>query len=257
MPAQKNKKSMIWTLYPTTKLWLCLAITVLLFSANQLWLSILITIVTAVWMKKEKLSVQFKAFLAFAIIYSISLLIVHGALNPKNTTEAFRIPYIDLVFYTEGLETAKKYFNRIIPLTSTMFLLFSTLNMTDFGVALQKIGIPYGITYMFVSSFQMIPLLNRERKQIENAQRARGLKAEGSVWIKIKACIPLLMPVVANTISGVQTRAISLLTRGFKYPCAKTVYRDIKKTKLDKILIAICWLILLLCIAADVVRRFA
>ena len=63
-------------------------------------------------------------------------------------------------------------------------------------------------------------------EQIRDAQRARGLNTEGSLLQRFKAFIPIMVPVVANSIVKVQDQAVAMETKGFNSECKKTVYRE-------------------------------
>jgi energy-coupling factor transporter transmembrane protein EcfT len=72
--------------------------------------------------------------------------------------------------------------------------------------------------------------------QIMDAQRARGLETEGGLWKRFGSFIPIMVPVVANSIMKVQQQAVALETRGFNAPMEKTVYRDLERGTADHIL---------------------
>jgi energy-coupling factor transport system permease protein len=97
-------------------------------------------------------------------------------------------------------------------------------------------GLPYRASFIFITTFQSLPQLNKEMHQIMDAQRARGLETEGSLWKRFSSFIPIMVPVVANSIMKVQQQAIALETRGFNAPGEKTIYRDLKRSSADHIL---------------------
>ncbi|MDR2370984.1 MAG: energy-coupling factor transporter transmembrane protein EcfT, partial [Treponema sp.] len=146
------------------------------------------------------------------------------------------LPFFAVRFYREGLLYALKFFRRIAPLMAALFLLFRTMNMTDLGVAMNMGGLPYRASFIFITTFQSLPQLSKEMHQIMDAQRARGLETEGSLWKRFSSFIPIMVPVVANSIMKVQQQAIALETRGFNAPAKKTIYRDLKTSAADHIL---------------------
>ena len=66
-----------------------------------------------------------------------------------------------------------------------------------------------------------------------DAQRARGLNTEGNLLQRFKAFIPIIVPVVANSIIKVQDQAVAMDTKGFNSSCKKTVYRELTPYKWD------------------------
>lgn len=107
------------------------------------------------------------------------------------------------------------------------------VGMTDLGVTMCKAGISYNFVFTFVDSFQVITLLRKDMEQIRDAQRARGLNTEGNLLQRFKAFIPIIVPVVANSIIKVQDQAVAMDTKGFNSSCKKTVYRELTPYKWD------------------------
>jgi len=167
------------------------------------------------------------------------MFVINGTLNPVidyTKDPVYILPLLKWKFYKEGLEYALTYFSRIAPLMAALFLLFRTMNMTDLGIGMFEGGVPYHMSFMFVSTFQTIPVLGKDMNQIMDAQRARGLDTEGNLWKRFKSFLPVMVPVVANSIMRVRDQAIAMETKGFNSTVKKTVYRDLARTKADMIL---------------------
>ena len=222
-------------LYPITKIWFGLGMIVLIFAATNYWLSagvfalFTFLIFTCGFMK------QFKFVLLGMAILGFSLFTLQGTLNPDNVTELFTL-FPPVVFYREGLIKAANLYCRILPLVSCLFLIIRTTNMTELGVALNRAGISYKFNYVLVSTFQIIPVFQKEMMQITNAQRARGLVTEGSLIRRFQAFVPIIVPLIANSISKIQAKAIALESRGFNAPVQKTYYRMVERRRIDTVL---------------------
>jgi energy-coupling factor transport system permease protein len=119
---------------------------------------------------------------------------------------------------------------------AALFLLFRTMNMTDLGISMNRGGLPYRASFIFITTFQILPQLSKEMQQIMDAQKARGLETEGNLWMRFKSFIPVMVPVVANSIMKVQMQAIALETKGFNAPAKKTIYRDLEIRGIDHFL---------------------
>lgn len=254
MIQDRKKNTFVKRLYPLTKTLVALAVVVLVlvFGCYRLTAAVVLFFVTL--MSKEKMWTFLKSFLWLGSTYSLFVFAVHGLVNPINATPAFVIPLVNLTMYQEGVAFAAKYFNRIVPMMAVLMTTFGSINMTDLGVAMRRAGLPYRAAYIFTSVFQLIPVLSRESEQIMNAQRARGLNTEGNVIVRIKAFVPIMLPVVANSIMSVQSRMISLLTKGFEAPCEKTTYRQLERTTADKVLCAISYAVIAVSCAAAILR---
>lgn len=235
-----NKKdTFLKQLYPNTKLWMALCLTIVLSFTNNNYIALAVLIISSLMVYTEGFIFEFK-LVAFAIItMGLSMYLINGTLSPTNDyTQApmFVIPILNWKMYEEGVLFATKTFLRIAPLMSSLFLLFRTMNMTDLGVAMNEGGLSYKASFVFITTFQMLPLLGRDMGQIMDAQKARGLNVDGSVWQRFKAFIPVMVPVVSNSIMKVQDQAIALETKGFNSSGKKTIYRELQKTKYDSIL---------------------
>lgn len=125
--------------------------------------------------------------------------------------------------------------------------------MTDLGVAMNEGGLPYRAAFIFISTFQILPILSKDMQQITDAQKARGLETEGNLIQRFKAFLPIMIPVVSNSIMRVQNQAIAMETKGFNSTAKKTIYRELDKTKVDLIL---KWLSIALTLIAVVYRIF-
>ncbi len=114
-----------------------------------------------------------------------------------------------------------------------LFLIFLSIDMTDLGVTICQAGISYTAMFTFIDSFQVITLLKKDMEQIQDAQRARGLQTEGNLIQRFRAFVPIMVPVVANSIIKVQDQAVAMDTKGFNSDCKKTIYRELTPCKWD------------------------
>ena len=80
---------------------------------------------------------------------------------------------------------------------------------------------------------------------------ALGMSHHSAQDIAAMAAIPIVIPVVSNSIMKVQNQAVALNTKGFNCPGEKTIYRELEKGKADHVL---KWLSIGLCVIAVVYR---
>lgn len=69
-----------------------------------------------------------------------------------------------------------------------------------------------------------------------NAQKSRGVETEGNLFIRAKAFLPILIPLVLSSIAANEEKALTLEARGFSMPVQKTQLIDIPKAKRDQLL---------------------
>ena len=129
---------------------------------------------------------------------------------------------------------------QILMLAGSSILLF--FNMTDirrFMIALEQKGVSPKTTFVVLSSFQMITELSRMSSLIMEAQRARGIETEGSLWIRVKAYIPIIGPLIISSIAHIEERVITLESRAFSAPVTKTRIQTVDENRTDHLFSAI------------------
>jgi energy-coupling factor transport system permease protein len=237
----RDKPTFLRRLYPNTKLWMCLGLTITVVVLANTWYSMVVLVLGVFFIFREKYYLEFKVVASAILLMAFTMFLINGTLNPVNdfTKDAvlvIPVPFLPFKFYREGLLYALRYFQRIAPLMAALFLLFRTMNMTDLGIAMNRGGLPYRASFIFITTFQILPQLSKEMQQIMDAQKARGLETEGNLWTRFKSFIPVMVPVVANSIMKVQMQAIALETKGFNAPAKKTIYRDLEIRGIDRFL---------------------
>ena len=100
-------------------------------------------------------------------------------------------------------------------------------------------GMNYKVVYVFLSSMQMIGVLNNKSKTIMNAQRARGVETEGNIFVRAKAFFPTMVPLVLSSITDMEERVLTMESKGFNAPCQKTHLLVLHKSGAEKGTIAV------------------
>jgi len=234
-----EKDTFLKRMYPMTKIWASLGFIVGVFTFSNYYISSVIFVLALLVILKEKMFKEFKVLLIAAILLGISLFLIQGILSPSNQTVVWNIiPGTGITLYQEGLTTAANVYCRIVPLIAVLFIAIRTLNITELGVALNKAGVSYRASFVLTSTFQIIPVLNKEMHQVMNAQKSRGLNTEGNLLNRMKAFIPIMVPLISNSIMKVQNQVVALESKGFNSSAKKTYYRDPPKQKVDYIIVA-------------------
>ena len=79
---------------------------------------------------------------------------------------------------------------------------------------LSDAGVPFSLAFLLTATLQAVPRLRARAGQILAAQRCRGLRVRGSPWLRAKAVVPLVVPLVLSALAEVDERAIALEARG-------------------------------------------
>lgn len=220
---------------PAPKLWLSLGLILSLLLIRNTYYAIAIMVISIIMIIKEKQFGLFKVILVGMSIMFLCMYGMHGAIAPNidkaNDPIAFTIFGIN--YYWTGFDHATKFYLRVGPMMPALFVLILSIDTADLSVVMCRAGIPYNAVFTFIDSFQVITMLQKDMDQITDAQKSRGLQTEGSLITRFKAFMPIIVPVVANSIVKVQDQAIAMDTKGFNIKCKKTVYRDFVPYKWD------------------------
>lgn len=233
-----------------TRLWMALAVLVAVLAIQNYYLSIAIMIISYIEIIRNKMTGMFKFILIATFFMFVFQFLIYGTILTKEQDKTVLFYFFDTIpYYLYGFNKAVHFFFRIAPLMACLFLLIMSIEITDLGCVMTKGGIPYKAAFIFVDCFMTIKVLSKDMEQIMDAQKARGLVTEGNVITRMKAFVPVIVPVVANAISKVQDQAIAMDTKGFNSECKKSVYRTIPNNTADKIIKVLCWVIIVACLA--------
>jgi energy-coupling factor transport system permease protein len=191
----------------------------------------------AVWGKvlPELLRTTFKIALPFAI----SVFLIQGLFWTGGTPVLTLGP---LSFKAEGLLFAIQSTGRIIAVVGSFLLLSLTARPDALMISLNQAGLPKALTYIVLATMQIAPRFQAKANTIMDAQRSRGLETEGSFGRRVRALLPLVIPLVLGSIIDIEERAISLEARAFSRPGAKTSYLILRDSTTQRV---VRWLLLL------------
>jgi energy-coupling factor transport system permease protein len=128
---------------------------------------------------------------------------------------------------------------RLVLLTGTFTLLFSTTTHREFSLALEKLGVPYRYAFSLSLAFQSIDLLDDEWRAIQEAQRSRGVTQNVStirkLFSRIRDLMALTIPAIVLTTKRAWMITESAYSRGFDSPNRQS-YRILKFQWMDGVL---------------------
>ncbi len=221
-------------LYPLTKLLLALTLILGGFTIPVPWASYVIFIAIilplSIWgdVWKQMVWAVWKIVLPFAI----SIFLIQGIFWGSGDV-LFSIGPITIE--EEGIAFAFASVGRILLVTSS-FLLFAMTTRPDLLMnTLTKVGFPGAITYIVVTTIQIIPRFQAKAATIIDAQSSRGLRIEGNFLQRVGAVTPLVLPLVLSSLLDVEERAIAIEARAFNSPGLKTSLIDCVDTQYQRI----------------------
>ena len=147
-----------------------------------------------------------------------------------------------------GLYTGLTFLLRIfIMVISTMALIMST-PINDLMEFFSKIKASYKLSLVVTLAISFIPTLIQKKDMIFQAQKARGagISQKGPIN-QLMAFIPIMIPLIINSIIMANNLSISLINRGYGANNSITTLYDIKMRTLDYIVVALALLIAAMC----------
>jgi energy-coupling factor transport system permease protein len=169
----------------------------------------------------------------------------------------FRFGWITI--YEEGLRQGifiSLRFFLLILMTSILTLTTTPIEITDglesLLAPLNKIKFPvHELALMMSISLRFIPTLMQETDKIMKAQTARGVDfSSGPIKERIKAIIPLLIPLFVSSFKRAEELAVAMESRGYRGGEGRTKYRQLnwglKDTAMLAMLAALTLVLILL-----------
>ncbi|WP_255452299.1 energy-coupling factor transporter transmembrane component T family protein [Sporosarcina sp. ANT_H38] len=219
-----DKKSVIHDIDPLSKLlfvFISIAITYILpthlFVISVLAFTFIVLLV-------GKVFTYIFPVIGVSMLLIISIVIVQGFFHPDRATLLFEIG--PLPVYKEGFAFAFLLTLRIINMVCAFGVLILTTKPDHLVDSLIYKGMSPKIGYVFLSVLQIIPQMMAMTSKITDAQRSRGMEKEGKLKTRIKSFIPLLGPVVLNSLNDTRERSIALEIRGFNAKGTKSFLNE-------------------------------
>lgn len=155
----------------------------------------------------------------------LSLVLVQGFLYPG--AKDILLTLGPLALKREGLLFGAQILSRLTLLTSATLLLLLTTAPADLTLALTQIGVPREIAYVVLAAIHLLPQMQARAARITDAQRARGLRTEGSLRVRARALLPLIGPLLTSALHDTEERALALEARAFRAPGPKSSWRQL------------------------------
>src|SRR3990170_7367947 len=208
-----------------------------------LFLLILIPLAKIAGVSRALLSRTWRVVLPFAV----SVFLIQGFLWPGGTP-VFVVGLASLK--QEGLIFAIASTGRIIIVVRS-FLWFAVTTRPDMLMnSLAQRGLPTSLTYLIVTTIQIVPRFQARAITILDAQRARGLETEGNMLQRTRGIFPLVVPLILSSLVDVEERAMAMEARAFNRKGRKTTLIEIQEAAWEPfarwgLVIGLLWLFLL------------
>lgn len=231
---QQKSSNPIVSLYPTVKIFMFLIYTVgtlllALVTIGEFALLLLLFVNMALVILLYAFSGKMQAYVSLMKRLAIMLLIIVSVqvffIKGENPVLVWKLGFIKVHAY--GLRSGIRFLCCISSIAGMFSWLFATTSRRDLCIAFQKIGMGYNTSYVFLSTFAMIDTLRNNLEVIMDSQRARGVETEGNIFIRAKALLPSLVPLVVSAFMSSEERALALESKGFRYDCPRSSLIDV------------------------------
>ncbi|KRL84840.1 energy-coupling factor transporter transmembrane component T family protein [Ligilactobacillus apodemi] len=224
--------SFVHRLDPRAKMILCFYFVLIVFLCNnwQTYLLLSATTLLCAVLSKIKLSYFIKGVMP--LIWLILFTVLLQVFFTRGGTVYWQFGPLTLTQF--GLLNGVFVFCRFVLIIFMSTLL--TLTTPPLAIAdateslmapLKKIKVPvHEISLMLSIALRFVPTLMDETTKIMNAQRSRGVDfSEGSLVKRIKAVIPLLIPLFVSALTRAEDLATAMEARGYRGGEGRTKYR--------------------------------
>lgn len=251
--------SLLHKLDPRVKLFgtMIFLISIFLFRGIYGFALITVFLISVIKLSKVPFGYMVKGLRAIVVLMVFTALFSLFLTNSQNVVWHWKF----LSITQEGIETAVKMIFRLTYLilgTSVMTLTTTPNELTD-GLEkslkpLQVIHVPvHDIAMMMAIALRFIPILIEETDKIMRAQMARGADFEsGGLVKKVKAMVPLLVPLVISAFRRANDLAMAMEARCYRGGEGRTKMKPLAYTRRDYI----GYLVLIVFLTSIIVLRF-
>ena len=232
-------RSIIHKLDPRVKIVLVLALVVMLFIADTFLAYAVTTALILVVILLSKVPFVFVLKGLKPILY---ILVFTSLLNIFLTdgTIVYKLGFLKITY--EGLVLAATMVARLILLVAATSILTLTTSPIMLTGAIEKLLSPlkvfkfpaHEIAMMMTIALRFIPTLLEETEKLMKAQSARGTDfMSGGIFQKIKAMVPILVPLFINSLKRADELALAMECRCYRGGDMRTSLKTLKITSRD------------------------
>jgi energy-coupling factor transport system permease protein len=244
--------SIVHKLDPRTKLLGTFAFLLVIFLANNFWSYGLLIVLVLLAVACSKINFLFFLKGLRPMLLLIFLTVFLQVFFTQGGVEYFHWKFLHLT--SQGLVSGLFILTRfmlIIFISTLMTLSTQPLALSDavefLLKPLAKIKFPvHEVGLMLSIALRFVPTLMDETEKIMKAQRSRGVNFnEGNLWKRLKALIPILIPLFVSAFKRADELAIAMEARGYQGGDGRSKYR-VLQWKIPDFGVLIIFLVLLI-----------
>lgn len=234
--------SIIHRLDPRSKLLAMFLLIVISFWANNPITNLLLFVVTGIFISLSGVPLSFFIKGLRSMFFLIAFTTIFQLFFISSGQVLWEIGFIKIT--SHGIEQAGIIFCRFVLIIFYSTLLTLTTMPLSLATAvesllgpLKRFKVPvHEIGLMLSMSLRFVPTLMDDTIRIMNAQKARGVDfGEGSIIQKVKAMIPILIPLFATSLKRADSLATAMEARGYQGGVGRSQYRQLSWMRKDSI----------------------
>ncbi len=136
---------------------------------------------------------------------------------------------------------------KVVCVVPIALLFIACTDPSEFAASLAKIGVSYRAGYAVSLALRYIPDVQREYRNISQAQQARGIDLSGKdkFFTRLKNSVAILLPLIMSSLNRIETVSNAMELRGFGKEKKRTWYTQRKLKKGDWLAIGFAIVLLL------------
>ena len=234
--------SIIHRLDPRSKLLAMFLLIVISFWANNPVTNLLLFVVTGIFISLSGVPLSFFIKGLRSMFFLIAFTTIFQLFFISSGQVLWEIGFIKIT--SHGIEQAGIIFCRFVLIIFFSTLLTLTTMPLSLATAVESLLSPlkrfkvpvHEIGLMLSMSLRFVPTLMDDTIRIMNAQTARGVDfGEGSIIQKVKAMIPILIPLFATSLKRADSLATAMEARGYQGGVGRSQYRQLSWMRKDSI----------------------
>jgi len=154
----------------------------------------------------------FFRFLGYSTSFGVVLVIVNGLLLREGSI-VFKAAIFD--FYCGGFEYGLTVSVRLVLLSLSILVFFTSMRFQDFAEYLQSAGLPQSLVSIILLTLFFLEQLPNRITQVFTAQEARGAPVRAGMFARGRSFFLVLSPLVLSSIVESVERGIALELRGY------------------------------------------
>ena len=246
--------SIVHRLDPRSKLVAMILLIMIIFWANNPITNLILFVVTGIFVALSEVPLSFYIKGLRSMFFLIAFTTLFQLFFISGGDVLFEMGFFKIT--SHGIEQAGIIFCRFV-----LIIFFSTLlTLTTMPLSLatavesllgplKRFKVPvHEIGLMLSMSLRFVPTLMDDTIRIMNAQKARGVDfGEGNIIQKVKAMIPILIPLFATSLKRADSLATAMEARGYQGGNGRSQYRQLNWMNKDSVaLLLVCVLGLIL-----------